>query len=375
MRRTSLFRGTRATMVALLTLAALLGTAACGKDGGGLTDPPDIPIDPLPGDDDDTTPSGPEPVGDRIWAVDLDNNLLLFGAADPTVLSMKRRITGLPILNRVIGITFRRSDGRLYAVGNDSRVYTIDTLTAEATAVSQQRFSPSIVEFFDIHFAMVLEPGGDRVRLIAAESGGNWSISLDDGTATTGEKAVFAAGTEYEGQTPRLMGLVFAAPPPAGGASLRASMSVGPLDDCTELLYAIDADRAEMIGSCDPDSGSYEPLGKLPQENYARCGELMAGPGGLPDGTDVPPPGGLWVLAMRGAQYLNSLGTVNDDGSITWHGEVPSESPIQSAVFAEGGLYGPRPRYTRAPVSMASARAPQADAAPASDPRLQCPGA
>jgi hypothetical protein len=374
MRNTSIRRRCRGTTVAVLALLAALG-GACGKDGGGLTEPG--PLDPGPSDPSppDPTPAGPAPVGARIWAVDLDNNLLLFGAEDPTVLSVKRRISGVPILKRIIGIGFRPSDGRLYGIGSDSRVYTIDTLSAKATAVNEQRFSPAIVDFFDIHFAMALEPNGNRFRLVAAESGINWSVSLDDGSATTGEKTHYAEGTAYAGQTPRLMGIAFApAPPPA----LQAAFPPFP-DNCEDLMYAIDADRAEMIGSCDPDSGSYEPLGKLPEEAFARCGEVMFGPGGLgPNGEPVPPPGGLWVLAMRGTAYLNSLGTVNEDGSITWHGEVPSESPIQSAVFAEGGLYGPRPMDLRAERRMASARAAQPGStvrAPESDPGRQCPGA
>ena len=378
--RISLLRRGSATLVALLGLTVTLTLAACGKDGGGLTDPPEVPGDPIPSDP-EPTPSGPEPVGDRIWAVDLDNNLLLFGAADPTVLSSKRRISGLPILKRVLGIAFRPAYGRLYAVASDSRLYTLDTLTAEATPVSGGSCSPRIVDFFDIHFAMALEPSGDRLRLIAAESGINWSIDLDDGTATTGEKAHYADGTEYAGETPRLMGLVFAPAPSAASVRL-GSARLDPFENCTDLMYAIDADRAEMIGSCDPDSGSYEPLGKLPEEAYARCGELMAGPGlgtmGDSNGDgQVPPPGGLWVLAMRGTAYLNSLGTVNEDGSITWHGEVPSESPIQSAVFAEGGLYGPRPNFTKAALRMAGLRheprAGTAQGPQGSGTRRECP--
>ncbi|HEX2217290.1 MAG TPA: DUF4394 domain-containing protein [Gemmatimonadales bacterium] len=368
MRNTLLPPGLRTGALALLTLIATFA-GACGKDGGGLTDPDPIgpPVDPS--EPSAPAPGGPDPVGERIWAVDLDNNLLLFGAGDPTVLSMKRRISGVPILKRIIGIGFRPSNGRLYGVGSDSRLYTIDTLTAEATPVSQQPFSPAIVDFFDIHFAMALEPSGNRFRLIAAESGANWSISLDDGTATAGEKARYADGTAYAGETPRLLGIAFTVPLPetAGGT---ASLS----DPCTELMYAIDADRAEMIGSCDPDSGLYEPLGKLPDENYARCGELMWGPDGLtPD--DVPPPAGLWVVMQRGVEHLNSLGTVNEDGTITWHGDVPSESPIQSAVFAEGGLYGPRPMDLRgAPRVTAAKDSHQASAAAPRDGRA-CPGA
>ncbi len=351
---------------AIFTLIATLA-AGCGKDGGGPLgpmDPPDIPSEPT------EPPAGPAPVGERVWAVDLDNNLLLCGAGDPSVLSMKRRITGVPILKRILGIGFRPSNGKLYGVGSDSRVYTIDTVTAEATPVREQPFSPGIIDFFDIHFAMAIEPSGDRVRLIAAESGENWSISLDDGTATTGEKARYAEGTEYAGQTPRLLGIVFTEPLPA--ASLRSGMA-SLSDPCTDLMYAIDADRAEMIGSCDPDSGLYEPLGKLPNENYARCGELMWGPDGLtPD--DVQPPGGLWVLAQRGVEHLNSLGTVNEDGSITWHGDVPSESPIQSAVFAEGGLYGPRPTEQSLRWERALSRGMPVASAVSDDPRVKCPG-
>jgi hypothetical protein len=65
-------------------------------------------------------------------------------------------------------------------------VYTIDPSTAVATPVAGGQFSPKIVDFFEIHFAMALEPNGDRVRLISTEGGTNWSISLDDGTAVTG---------------------------------------------------------------------------------------------------------------------------------------------------------------------------------------------
>jgi hypothetical protein len=186
------------TLTALMLAVALAG-AACGKDGGGgdLTDPG--PIDP------DPTVPGPEPepapvpVGNVVYAVDLKNNLLVFGTESFDVLSGQARITGLPILNRVIGIVYRPSDGKLYGVGNDSRVYIIDPSTAVATPVSDQSFEPGIVEFFEIHFAMALEPNGDRVRLISTEGGGNWSISLDDGTATMGESVYFGAGPAEPG--------------------------------------------------------------------------------------------------------------------------------------------------------------------------------
>ena len=188
-----------------------------------------------------------------MYAVDLSNNFLVFGSESIEVLTAKMRIRGLPILKRIIGIAYRPSNGKLYGVGNDSRVYTIDPLTAEATPVGSGQFSPKIADFFDIHFAMDLEPKTERVRLIAAESGASWSISLDDGTATAGETSHYGAGTPLEGQTPRLLGMYFA-PPPDGAVGM-----------CDNLAYAIDADEAIMIAACDPATGEWWPTGSPPR--------------------------------------------------------------------------------------------------------------
>jgi hypothetical protein len=77
-----------------------------------------------------------------MYAVDLSNNFLVFGSGSIGTLTAKMRISGLPFLKRVIGLAIRPSDGAVIGVGNDSRVYTIDPLTAEATPVSTTPFSP-----------------------------------------------------------------------------------------------------------------------------------------------------------------------------------------------------------------------------------------
>jgi hypothetical protein len=190
-----------------------------------------------------------------IYAVDLGNTFYVFGSESFSVLTAKMKITGLPILKRIIEIAVRPSNGKLYGLGNDSRVYTIDPYTAVATPVGSGPFAPKIDDAFDIHFAMDLEPNGERVRLIAAESGANWSISLEDGTATTGETSHYA-----EGQTPRLLGMYFA--PPAD----RSDPNV-----CQNLAYAIDADEAIMIAACDPATGEWWPtvIGEASQGSVA----------------------------------------------------------------------------------------------------------
>ena len=354
-------RATRAVALGFLTLAALLA-GACGKDGGGLTDP--LPSDPDPSDPTPGPAQGPAPVGHAVYAVDIENNLLVFGTQSFDVLSGAKRITGVPILKRIIGIVHRPSDGRIYGVGNDSRVYTIDPATAVATPVSGAQFSPKIVDFFEIHFAMALEPNGGRVRLISTEGGGNWSISLDDGTATEGAPVHFAAGDPHEGETPHIAALMYAPPSPVGaltaGVSRLAASSSGP---CTEMMYMIDPDLAEYIGSCDGNSGDLGTLGPM-AETWSRCMETVASPDGA-----VPPSegnpygfGGSFVAAMRGVDEVNSWGTVNPDGTMTWHGFTKGKA-IQTATTVPDGTSG---------LSWLAAPEARLSAATDSDPRAHC---
>ncbi len=380
MYNSSLRRGMRATALAFLALAATLAGAGCGKDGGGLTDPP--PSDPGPTDPgpDDPSPA-PAPVGRVVYAVDLANNFLVFGTESFDVLSQQQRISGLPLLKRIIGIVVRPSNGKLYGVGNDSRVYTIDPSTAVATPVGSGQFSPRIVDFFEIHFAMALEPNGNRVRLISTEGGTNWSISLDDGTAVAGTPVHFVAGDPHEGETPHIAALMYATPSPTAALNADISRMASSSGPCTDVMYMIDPDLAYYIGSCDGDSGDLGTLGPI-EETWTRCMDVLVNP----DGTVPPSPGnpygfgGSWVTAMRALSGsgvaairtfdpMNSWGTINPDGSITWHGVTKGEA-IQTATIAPGGtsslskLAAPPQRQHELQSSVA--------AGPESDPRAQC---
>ena len=343
----------RGFMLTALTLAVTLTGAGCGKDGGGLTDPGPGGPDPVdPGPSDPGPEPAPAPVGQVVYAVDLENNFLVFGTESFDVLSGQARIAGLPILKRIIGIVYRPSNGKLYGVGNDSRVYTIDPSTAVATPVSDQQFEPSIASFFEIHFAMALEPNGSRVRLISTEGGGNWSISLDDGTATMGEKVHFATGDPNEGKTPHITAVVFA--PPSPTAALKAGGSLASSSNpCTELMYMIDPELAMYIGSCDANSGDMGTLGPIEDVAWARCMEVMTDPDGdvIPSEGNPYGMGGAFVAAMRSLQpstvraastaalvteELNSWGTINPDGTINWLGHTRGKA-IQTATIAPAG--------------------------------------
>lgn len=355
-------------------LLAALALAGCGE-GSGLTDqtpPDDPPDDPGP------EPPAPAVEGYAIYAVTLDNQLLLFGSENPGTIARTVPISGLPFLNRIVGIDLRPSNGKLYGVGNDSRVYTLDPGTGVATAVSPTQFLPKIFSFFDVHFGMGFDPVTERIRLIAAESGTNWSISSDDGVAVRGKDVHYAAGDPNEGSKPAILGLAYN-PPAAATAragSLRGlSASLGFQGLCEDLMWAIDAKRAELIGSCDPDEGDFTSLGPL--EEIAgggvvfSCGELKFDL--LGHRYTVL----LWQSAHPGAKLRSSLfRTDAETGETTLvEGDIPVDSPIQAIALATNIPFNPALRPAPAELSVTRSSGPEAPASVEDRALQSCTGA
>ncbi len=408
-------RGARASAVALLVLTIALAAGCSGNDGGGLTGPPTgpptQPPPPPPPPPTDPGPGGPAPVGTPMYAVDLSNNFLVFGSGSIGTVTMKKKISGVPILKRIIGLVIRPSDKALIGIGNDSRVYKINPLTAQATPVNSTPFSPSISSIFDVHFGIALEPNGQRVRVISAESGGNWSVDIHTGTATMGKPARYGAGNPHQGKTPRLLGVVYPTLPD----------SAKQPGWCANLAYGIDADEAIMLATCDPHSGFWYPTGLNPpgsasslvsrgssssnvtydrefeelKDQLLRCGEFMESAGGSESDGEEEPTGGsggggpwfprspdteFFVFLVKVGELQNRSGTVKlIDGQkwgLTLGPVVPSSEPVQSVVFDKGGPYGPSTSTT----ALRQAGQPAFQSlllggdAPPTDPRASCTG-
>ncbi|HZO29396.1 MAG TPA: DUF4394 domain-containing protein [Chloroflexota bacterium] len=67
-------------------------------------------------------------------AVTANNQLLRFGGTTPGTIAATVAITGLPSNETIIGADFRPANGRLYALGNSGRLFTIDTTSGAAVA-------------------------------------------------------------------------------------------------------------------------------------------------------------------------------------------------------------------------------------------------
>lgn len=273
----------RSRLAPFLVCAILAG---CGGGNGGPTGPDPNP-DPDPDPDPDPTL---ELKGDSIFGIDLANRLFIVGTESLDVTSVLLPIQGLPPGHRIVGADFRPSDGTFFGVGTDSRVYVIDHQTAVATPVSQTQFQPAIFVGFDMHFGMTFDLQTERIRLVSTESGLNWSIDPDDGTAVTGPAPKYAAGDPNEGAELRLSGLAWGPSPDALAEMLNGTLqlTVDGSPDCDELLYAIDAELGWMVGTCDPDHADWLSLFDMRSEvaGLAPCAEVAINRSAQVDPTD-----------------------------------------------------------------------------------------
>ena len=177
---------------AALAAAAML--AACGGDSND-------PIGPGPDSDPNPAPApapGPALQGRAIFGLTCANGLVLFGSGNPGTLVRDVAITGMPAGHVMLGIDFRPSDGALYGVGSDSRVYTIDTLSGAASAVAGSFAPAASGEHFGLSFG-----SDDRLSLQSVES--NQQQSLDPATgavASADVELAFAAADPHAGENP-----------------------------------------------------------------------------------------------------------------------------------------------------------------------------
>ena len=251
---------------------------------------------------DSNEPNPPSP-GQTIYAVDLGNNFSLFHSASPGTVDRFLPITGLLTGDRIVGIDFRAVDGKLYGVGIDSRVYTVDTVTAVAIPVGAT-FTPALD---GEHFGVVLDPATDRIRIQSAESGQNLRLDPATGQVTDVDAVLaYATGDANEGSTPEI-----AATAVTTGASA--------------ATYGIDWQLDEFVVMSDPNNGQLTSVGSTGVVTLA-CAALDVGANGVVYASMTITPGAV-----------NNLYTMNvSTGAATALGAIDVAPSIQSIAIAPG---------------------------------------
>lgn len=114
-----------------------------------------------------------EPVA---YAVDTDNNLLIFDPTSTNQQPISKLITGTQAGEKIIGIDMRPVNSQLFGLTNAGRLYTFNLSSGIATVVGSTPIMLSGTEFgFDFH------PTVDRIRVVS-NTGQNIRLNPNNGT-------------------------------------------------------------------------------------------------------------------------------------------------------------------------------------------------
>jgi hypothetical protein len=218
------------------------------------------------GCDGGTGSSGPPPgtVLRVLYGIDTANTLVRFTNTAPGTVTRTLGVTGLQTGERILGIEFRLADGKLYALGSTSRLYTVDTATGAATQVGTGAFAPALV---GATAGFGLDPVADRFRVhggadenlllhpltgVVTDTGTPIGFDTSDvnagtdpglaGTASTGERTPApAAATLFAIDT--VLDILVTLGNPATGRLV----TVGPLDVATGGFVGFDIVATDSV--------------------------------------------------------------------------------------------------------------------------------
>ena len=182
--------------------------------------------------------------GRSIFGIDGTNALVVFSSTRPEIITRRVTLTGLSAGEQVLGIDFRPVDGRLYAIGSTSRMYTVDTLSGAATAVGAA-FTPALT---GTALGFGFNPVVDRIR-VHTDATQNLRIVPTTGAVAFVDGALaYKAGDAGFGTVPQI-----------GGTAYTNSIAGATSTE----LYAIDAARDMMVELTNPNDGQLTTVGPL----------------------------------------------------------------------------------------------------------------
>ncbi len=131
----------------------------------------------------------------RVFAVTTGDTLIQFESTDPESILSSVAITGIPAGADIEGIDFRPANGLLYAMGSNSRLYTIDPTTAVATPVAVA-FTPALS---GTEHGFDFNPATDRIRVISSDTRDFFRINPNTGIVVGGAIDALTGNTGFSG--------------------------------------------------------------------------------------------------------------------------------------------------------------------------------
>lgn len=154
-----------------------------------------------------------------IYGVDETNNLVTFDSASPGTFLSSTQITG--VADSLAALDFRPLNNVLYALGSDKIVYTVNTVTGAATAVS------AVLALTGTQYGFDFNPTVDRIRIVT-NNNENYVFNPNTGSLTNAANVAYAAGDPNFGATN------------IDVTALAYQSSTFGADSTTSQLYAID---------------------------------------------------------------------------------------------------------------------------------------
>jgi hypothetical protein len=202
------------------------------------------PVAAAPGAAQPTTDS------DGVTAVGLtaDGVLVEFDTNDPAAARELGEVTGLEDDDRLVGIDYRVQDGKLYGVGDQGGVYTIDG--TEATKVRQ------LTEDLDgDSFGVDFNPAANALRIVS-DTGQNLRQPFANDDAPTAKDTALTNP---------------AVPPATGTTPAKGVTAVGYTNNDTEqatatTLFDLDTELDRIAIQSPANAGTLAPAGNLPAD-------------------------------------------------------------------------------------------------------------
>jgi hypothetical protein len=118
-----------------------------------------------------------------VWALSLDNRMVVFAPETPGTIVREIQITGLQPGEILRAIDFRPADSQLYGFGNSQRIYRIHMWTGAATPIGTGVLAIAVDDDDDLGFDF--NPVTDEIRIITSASK-NFRVSPTTGQVIDG---------------------------------------------------------------------------------------------------------------------------------------------------------------------------------------------
>lgn len=240
-------------------------------------------------------PTAAQATGALIYALQSNNTLIAFESSNPGNVLRNVAITGLQGGENLIGIDYRPASTELYAISNQSRMYTINPVTGAATQVGSGTFATPVN---GTAFGMDFNPTVDRIRL-TSDADQNLRLHPVTGAVAFNDGALaYAAGDPNNGANPNV------------AASAYTNSYYG---STSTTLYNLDSNLDILITQTPPNSGTLNTVGALGVNITANAGFDISPEGAAFAALDTGTGASLYAidLASGAATSVGGIGAGN----------------------------------------------------------------